>query len=206
MIYNEVAPLLKQLDIQSPTESLELQFLYRHAAHCVSKFGDAEIVELGTLNGASAITIGAAIKYAMSIDKSGTRIGRLTTVDNYAAAERGNRPGTLDFEELSEKVRLSNIGDVITVVKADDNEYISLLKPNSIHMLWVDALHTYEHVTKTLNIALPKLVDGALLCGHDYCWQGEGVVRAVEEFKRDNPDSLCGFGTHWKVWWTLITK
>jgi len=73
-------------------------------------------------------------------------------------------------------------------------------------MLWVDALHTYNHVIKTLNIALSKLVDGALLCGHDYCWQGEGVVRAVEEFRRDNPNTICGFGTHWKVWWTMVNK
>ena len=204
MLFKEVKPLLDKLGITSPTEYEELKWLYRHSAHAASRVQESILVECGTLNAASAITMGAAIKWAM--DKDPRRVGRLITIDNYHSYYKGNRPGTLSPADVREKIELAGLSHIVTVVEADANEYLETLEPESVGLLWLDALHTYKHVKQNLEIGEPKVINGGAICGHDYCWQGEGVVRAVEEFKRNPQNNLCGFGTHWTVWWTFVNR
>ncbi|MHA1949163.1 MAG: class I SAM-dependent methyltransferase [Candidatus Thorarchaeota archaeon] len=204
MKYTEVAPLLKRIGVTTPTEEMELRWLYRHVDYCVSRFGDPRILELGTFNGASAITAGCAIHFARS--RNANYKGHFTTVDNYAAHDRAAAPGILSYEEVSQKIKLAQVDDVVSPVKDDDIEYLKMVEPYSLHAIWIDSLHTYRHVNETLEIVPEKMVDGALIAGHDYAWQGEGVVRAVERFRRKNAKIVCGFAVHWKYWWMFVNR
>ena len=80
----------------------------------------------------------------------------------------------------------------ITAVKQDCLDFLRGLK-EPLAFLHVDADHDYELVRDTINLALPLLVPGGILCGHDYV-DAPGVQQAVKELlpKHD----VAG-----QVWW-----
>lgn len=55
---------------------------------------------------------------------------------------------------------------------------------NNKHLdyVFIDADHDYESVLSDINVWLPKIRPGGLICGHDYnVWTKPGVVKAVNE-------------------------
>jgi hypothetical protein len=70
----------------------------------------------------------------------------------------------------------------ITLVRGKSQDVIDQV-PNELHFVEIDGDHTYEQVRKDLEISYPKIVDGGLICGHDYYGpESTGVKRAVDEF------------------------
>jgi len=51
----------------------------------------------------------------------------------------------------------------------------------SMDLVFIDASHKYRHVKEDIIAWLPKVKDGGMLCGHDYCPAETGVYRAVNE-------------------------
>lgn len=47
--------------------------------------------------------------------------------------------------------------------------------------VFIDADHRYEAVKRDIELWLPKVRPGGLICGHDFCTGWPGVVRAVRE-------------------------
>lgn len=73
------------------------------------------------------------------------------------------------------------------VVKQDCIEWLKTFE-GSIKFIHIDASHEYESVAETINLALPKLVKGGIMCGDDYLSANMnrhdlhgGVQRAVME-------------------------
>lgn len=85
-----------------------------------------------------------------------------------------------DIERLfDDRTRLA--GNV-TKVKAFDYDAIGLFEDESIDFLYIDSIHTYEHVSATILRWMGKLRHDGMIGGHDYCavnWAG--VVNAVDE-------------------------
>lgn len=74
-----------------------------------------------------------------------------------------------------------------TVVKEDCIEWLKKFQ-GSIKFVHIDASHEYESVFETINLILPKMVKGGIICGDDYLTANihvhslhGGVERAVKE-------------------------
>ena len=50
-------------------------------------------------------------------------------------------------------------------------------------MVFIDAIHTFEHLNVDIGYWLPKIRKGGVICGHDY-WHKKfpGVERAVNKW------------------------
>lgn len=55
--------------------------------------------------------------------------------------------------------------------------------------VYIDAIHDYRHAKQDIDIWLPKIVEGGIIGGHDYCNLWPGVKQAVNE-KFGGPDMV----------------
>jgi predicted O-methyltransferase YrrM len=205
MKFDEAKRFLSSRHIRTPCVDEELRWLNLQAYHVSCAYPDAKIVECGTLNGGTAIIKGAGIKLSKSISNE-RRNAKLWTVDSYKDYTDGKHPDLMSHQDIQNLISEAGLSEEVEAVSQDDIEYLRSLQPRSINMLFIDSLHTQEHVYETLNVALPTMADNSLLCGHDYCLPGYGVVYAVEDFKRENTNSVCGFGVHYKIWWMMVRR
>jgi hypothetical protein len=69
----------------------------------------------------------------------------------------------------------------IEVVKQDS---ISFLKTTDIKFdfIYIDTVHSYEHLKQELSLAHNVIKSCGYICGHDYCDEFSGVINAVLEF------------------------
>lgn len=69
----------------------------------------------------------------------------------------------------------------IEVVQQDS---IAFLKTTDIKFdfIYIDTVHSYEHLSQELLLSRDVIKKGGYICGHDYCNEFEGVIRAVREF------------------------
>jgi len=70
----------------------------------------------------------------------------------------------------------------VTKVKAFDHDALSQFEDECIDFLYIDSIHTYEHVKETISRWMPKLRCNGIMGGHDYSEKNwAGVVSAVDE-------------------------
>lgn len=176
--------LLRSAGVCTTTIREEIIWLYRLVGG-VSSGG--LVVELGTLEGVTAMAMAQAM-----VDR-GTP-GRVVTVDSQADDLRA---------EVCDRISQFGFADLIDVVKADDISYADSFDNRSIGLLFVDTLHTCDHVLDVLRTYSPKLRLGGVFAGHDYFPVERGVVMAVDLWRRDYAAWLSGWGLHYTVWWVL---
>ena len=99
------------------------------------------------------------------------------------------------YEKFISNMTLANCMDYVVPMKMTSTQGASLLKDKSLKFCFIDANHTYNSVIEDINAYKPKIIDGCIMAGHDYYW--DGVKKAVDEsFKNINV-----MGTSW---WTVI--
>lgn len=185
-------------DLYSPSTIRDLQCLGGFARCAQRRNKDCLILELGTLNGVSAMVMADSIRAP----------GKIITVDNYLGHTtrigKKNVPTVLSYEEVCREIERRGFTDRIMPVKGDDIDWLKTCNDNSIDMFALDSLHRYDHVLETLEIVLPKMKDESIVCGHDYSPMGSGVVYAVEDWRSRHPQQLCGFAVESFTWWTMV--
>lgn len=93
--------------------------------------------------------------------------------------------------------RLNDIENV-EKLKGYDEAMLPLFPDNSIDLVYIDSIHTYEAVKSTIKRWLVKLRPNGIMAGHDYClvhWRG--VADAVDE-AFGKPDQIFA-DTSWVV-------
>lgn len=71
---------------------------------------------------------------------------------------------------------------VIEVIKNDSLSFLKSMPNNSFDFIYIDTIHSYEQTIIELEEAYRTIKNSGLICGHDYCLQFSGVIRAVTEF------------------------
>jgi len=69
----------------------------------------------------------------------------------------------------------------ITWIEKPSVEAAKEFEDKSVDMVFIDANHSYPSVKADSIAWQPKVKDGGILCGHDYCSAEKGVYRAVNE-------------------------
>lgn len=73
-------------------------------------------------------------------------------------------------------------------IKQKSEDACKLFDFLSLDLVYIDALHTYIGVKKDRLFWIPMIKEGGFLCGHDYQPRFQGVIDAVNEFKK--PDKV----------------
>ena len=118
----------------------------------------ALVVEVGTGYGRSAVLMSLTGK-------------KVITIDNYKDYQSPNSPEFLE-DELKDFP--------ITFLNGESVEIAETFADEIIDFLFLDGDHEYESVKKDIEVWLPKVEKGGMVCFHDYnSWKG--VTQAVDE-------------------------
>jgi hypothetical protein len=78
--------------------------------------------------------------------------------------------------------------DNVHKIKMRSDEAVKKFDDESIDFVYIDALHTYSGVKKDIELWFPKIRKTGYIGGHDYQGRFQGVIDAVNEFKK--PDKI----------------
>lgn len=146
-----------------------------------------DIIEIGCWEGKSTVHL-ANTCYPESLICNDTWLGNvaesvLTKVEHATQRILKERDVYSKFIENMDKLTRGNY----TVIKRDCIEWLREYS-GSIKFIHIDASHEYESAYETIQLALPKMVSGGIMCGDDYqsSHMGRadlhgGIERAVTE-------------------------
>ena len=81
---------------------------------------------------------------------------------------------------------------------AKSEEASKMFRNNYFDFIYIDGDHSYEAVKRDIDLYYPKVSEGGVLGGHDFCGSCPGVCRAVIEFCDDNDIEFQSWD---KDWW-----
>jgi hypothetical protein len=77
--------------------------------------------------------------------------------------------------------------ECVEIVKKDSVSFLESFPDNYFDFIYIDTSHQYEHTKIELNASLRKIKKDGIIAGHDYNrYRFDGVVRAVDEFSKEN--------------------
>lgn len=170
-------------------EATNRQSFLEHVSSLMPK--DSICVEVGVYTGNFSQMILEKINPALlylvdpweiGSDKNSTE-KHYTYLDNLQTAYSDEKA----LEEIKQKFSSQIMSNQIKIKKGFSYEVVDEFPDNFFDFVYIDACHLYDSVKADLEMFLPKLKTGGLMCGHDYanvC--GFGVVKAVDEFIINN--------------------
>jgi len=94
-------------------------------------------------------------------------------------------------------------------IKLSSEKAAKFFANGSLDLVFIDGDHSYEMVKLDIELWLPKIKKGGIMCGHDYNWIGPdgypGVQKAVDEKFNTIyyiPDEKVGKDR--SVWWVEL--
>jgi hypothetical protein len=70
----------------------------------------------------------------------------------------------------------------VEIIKRDSISYFRSIPDNFFDFIYIDTIHSYEQTTLELYECHRTIKNNGFICGHDYCLQFNGVIKAVKEF------------------------
>ena len=125
---------------------------------------------------------------------------KLYLVDPYTPYEDIYCPYTQEMQsdiELKAKQRLEKYKGAAWIKKTSV-EAVKHFMRGTLDFVFIDAVHTYEHVREDIALWTPIIRNGGYLTGHDYSI--EGVKKAVDEFVKATRRKMYYSGTAPDVW------
>ena len=126
-------------------------------------------------------------------------------------ANRSNDEQILIYANTS--VRLAQYGQRSIVWRMTSEQAAPAMPDETLDFCYIDADHRYEAVKRDIEMWLPKVRPGGLICGHDYVNDGEiynksdgsliglfGVKKAVTEFTSYMDGKYVTHEDNWPSW------
>ena len=160
---------------------------------------DGLIVEIGCWEGKSTVAIANTV-YPENVICNDTWLGNVA--ESKCSNQKHITERILEKKDVY-KIFLENMNEMTKgnykVVKKDCLEWLFDFK-NKIKFCHIDASHDYESVAHTIDLLLPNIVSGGMLCGDDFVSANisrkdlhGGVERAVRE-------KLNNFKVNGNIW------
>jgi hypothetical protein len=70
----------------------------------------------------------------------------------------------------------------VEIIKQDSISYLRSMPDNFFDFIYIDTVHSYEQTVSELYESHRTIKNKGFICGHDYCIEFHGVIRAVTEF------------------------
>ena len=140
------------------------------------------IVELGVHNGSSYTAFCEAVK-ALKLST------KCYGVDTWEGEEHAGFYTNEIYDELKAH-HSKDFPSISTLLRCTFDEALTKIQDNSIDLLHIDGLHTYEAVKHDFDSWLPKVKEGGVVLFHDTQEKQRdfGVWKLWEELKKRNPD------------------
>jgi len=119
---------------------------------------DMTIVEIGSYSGESTVIFASYFNKVISVDPWAS------------GAPTMNLKEAMSDMSIVEKEFDKRIAAYDNIVKNKmfSHEFVNTIPNGSIDVVYIDGDHTYDGVTKDINMWLPKVAKGGYICGHDY--------------------------------------
>jgi hypothetical protein len=142
------------------------------------------IVELGTHWGESYFT------FCQTVEELGLS-SLCYAVDHWLGDEHAGQYGEEVFDDVSQ-YNERYYRQFSYLLRKSFDDALSQFAEDSIDLLHIDGLHTYEAVRHDFNSWLPKVKQGGIILIHDICpkHQDFGVWRFWDEIKAEFPDTF----------------
>lgn len=141
----------------------------------------ATLVELGTHRGASYFA------FCQAVERLGINT-RCYAIDSWKGDMHAGYYDESVFRQVSE-YNAAQFSAFSRLVRSDFNDALAHFSDNSIDLLHIDGLHTYEAVKEDFENWLPKLSERGVVIFHDTNVRERqfGVFRLFEQIKHDYP-------------------
>lgn len=90
------------------------------------------------------------------------------------------------YDEVYEVLRHFNIHKNVCAFSHSSHVADVFFKNNKFDLIFIDTDHTYECLSKEIELYRPKLRNGGIFCGHDFNPNFPGVIKAVKEAYGEN--------------------
>lgn len=104
--------------------------------------------------------------------------------------------------EIAKAVMLT-FGDRVSFLRMKSEEACSSFAEESVGIVYLDAKHDYENVSKDISLWFQKVAKGGIISGHDFSHQLPEVIRAVMEFSERENISLSFTAGEMPSWWAI---
>ena len=148
----------------------------------------------------------------------GSNLFSIDAWQNFDASEYIDIANRTDDKQIllyaSTTLRLRPFGERSIVWRMTSEQAADAMPDNTLDFCYIDADHRYEAVKQDIELWIPKVKVGGIICGHDYVNDGNiynttdksligmfGVQRAVKEFAvRDGWDVHVTDSEDWPSW------
>jgi cephalosporin hydroxylase len=150
------------------TSFLGLVDLLKYVSEKLPK-SDYKMIEIGSYMGESTMMFASTGLFST-----------IYSIDPLEGDEEFNEIFGYDWDfvksEFSNNLRMFN-----NIIHYKDYSYnvVNKFDDNSIDFIYIDGNHSYESVTKDLQLYLPKIKKGGFISGHDYCDFWDSTKKAI---------------------------
>lgn len=92
----------------------------------------------------------------------------------------------------------------LTILKGKSFDVADFIQDESLDICFLDAGHGYEDVSRDIKRYLPKIKPGGIICGHDYDFMHDDVVKAVDEMFHDRVIVVHAGRTPCRSWKVML--
>lgn len=119
-------------------------------------------------------------------------IKKMFLVDPYLP----NATGCIHYKKAKSILRKWKNKVYFRMAKSEDAS--KMFRDNYLDFIYIDGDHSYKAVKKDIELYYPKVSEGGVIGGHDFCGSCPGVCRAVIEFCDKNNIKFQSWD---KDWW-----
>ena len=169
-------------------------------SHLIKKFQLKKIVEIGLWKGATARHVLSERGDLEYVGVDAYRVQPNNESETYETGENGHEwnhskmiADMESFESNTPNFTFMHMMSAEASKKFDDA---------SIDLIFIDGDHSYEGCHGDIEAWWPKIRPGGIMMGHDYGPEWPGVLKAVDDFIRDNGSRIrdMGFREHDNIW------